>query len=134
MLVVSCRILAATDERRGWDSNPRSACTDYGFQDRPNRPLWHPSEIVSRVAWCRVGRTLLLADLVNDVSGDEDRHVHGHGDGDGITGPRVDLDDLTVEADPELGVVGVIAQLADEDVLQFAAEQLDGVGQQVVSQ
>jgi hypothetical protein len=34
-------------ERRGWDSNPRSACTDYGFQDRPNRPLWHPSGIGS---------------------------------------------------------------------------------------
>ena len=30
-------------ERRGWDSNPRSACTDSGFQDRCDRPLCHPS-------------------------------------------------------------------------------------------
>ena len=29
--------------RRGWDSNPRSACTDNGFQDRHHRPLGHPS-------------------------------------------------------------------------------------------
>ena len=29
--------------RRGWDSNPRSACTDNGFRDRPDRPLWHLS-------------------------------------------------------------------------------------------
>src|SRR6266511_4459385 len=27
--------------RRGWDSNPRYACTHNGFRDRPNRPLWH---------------------------------------------------------------------------------------------
>jgi hypothetical protein len=30
-------------KRRGWDSNPRMACTIYGFQDRPDRPLRHPS-------------------------------------------------------------------------------------------
>jgi hypothetical protein len=30
--------------RRGWDSNPRYACTHNGFRDRPDRPLWHPSE------------------------------------------------------------------------------------------
>ena len=29
--------------RRGWDSNPRYACTHNGFRDRPNRPLWHLS-------------------------------------------------------------------------------------------
>ena len=29
--------------RRGWDSNPRYACTHNGFRDRPDRPLWHPS-------------------------------------------------------------------------------------------
>ena len=32
--------------RRGWDSNPRYACTHNGFRDRPDRPLWHPSERV----------------------------------------------------------------------------------------
>ena len=30
-------------ERRGRDSNPRSACTDSGFQDQRIRPLCHPS-------------------------------------------------------------------------------------------
>src|SRR5713101_5232096 len=29
--------------RRGWDSNPRYACTHNGFRDRPDRPLWHLS-------------------------------------------------------------------------------------------
>jgi hypothetical protein len=31
-------------QRRGWDSNPRGACTPNGFQDRPVRPLRHPAE------------------------------------------------------------------------------------------
>ncbi len=30
--------------RRGWDSNPRTACTVNGFRDRPVRPLRHLSE------------------------------------------------------------------------------------------
>src|SRR5262245_35036991 len=29
--------------RRGWDSNPRYACTHNGFRDRPDRPLRHLS-------------------------------------------------------------------------------------------
>ena len=29
--------------RRGWDSNPRWACTHGGFQDRCLKPLGHPS-------------------------------------------------------------------------------------------
>lgn len=29
--------------RRGWDSNPRSAFTDFGFRDRRDRPLCHLS-------------------------------------------------------------------------------------------
>ena len=29
--------------RRGWDSNPRYACTYNGFRDRPDRPLRHLS-------------------------------------------------------------------------------------------
>ncbi len=32
-------------ERRGWDSNPRSACTLAGFQDQCLRPLGHPSRV-----------------------------------------------------------------------------------------
>ena len=31
------------NRRRGWDSNPRNACTFNGFQDRPVRPLRHPA-------------------------------------------------------------------------------------------
>ena len=54
--------------------------------------------------------------------------------GDRVAGPRVDLDELAVVADPELGEIGVVAQLVDVDVLQLAAEQLDRVGQQVVGQ
>src|SRR5512135_962352 len=118
-------------ERRGWDSNPRLACTNYGFQDRPNRPLWHPSRSGRRPSRRRVGS---LADFVDDLAGDVDRDVDGHGDGDGVARPRVHLDQLAVVADPELGVVGVVAKLADVDVLQLAAEQLDRVSQQVVRQ
>ena len=29
--------------RKGWDSNPRWACTHGGFQDRCLKPLGHPS-------------------------------------------------------------------------------------------
>ena len=32
-----------TPWRRGWDSNPREACTSTGFRDRPIQPLWHLS-------------------------------------------------------------------------------------------
>jgi len=39
----SCRQEPPTAKRRGWDSNPRTACTVNGFQDRPDQPLWHPS-------------------------------------------------------------------------------------------
>ena len=31
--------------RRGWDLNPRDACTSNGFQDRPVRPLRHPAGV-----------------------------------------------------------------------------------------
>ena len=34
---------SAKNQRRGWDSNPRSPRGDSGFQDRCNRPLCHPS-------------------------------------------------------------------------------------------
>ena len=38
--------------RRGWDSNPRYACTHNGFRDRPDRPLRHPS-----AGWLRACRS-----------------------------------------------------------------------------
>ena len=37
--------------RRGWDSNPRTACTVNGFRDRPIRPLWHLSKLAERVGF-----------------------------------------------------------------------------------
>jgi hypothetical protein len=44
-------------ERRGRDSNPRSACTDSGFQDQRIRPLCHPSGGRSDAS-CERGRTV----------------------------------------------------------------------------
>ena len=38
--------------RRGWDSNPRMACTINGFRDRPVRPLRHLSASVVVVGAC----------------------------------------------------------------------------------
>lgn len=42
-----CPSSTTVDKRRGRDSNPRSRCRLSGFQDRPNRPLWHPSGLHS---------------------------------------------------------------------------------------
>ncbi len=46
---ISESIAAEILKRRGWDSNPRMACTIYGFQDRPDRPLWHPSSEILQI-------------------------------------------------------------------------------------
>src|SRR5207247_907234 len=54
--------------------------------------------------------------------------------GDGVAGAAVDLDQLAVLADAQLGEVGVLAQVADEDVLQVAAELIDDVGDEIVGQ
>ncbi len=51
-------------ERRGRDSNPRSACTDSGFQDRCIRPLCHPSGpsmMTARRPWRAGDRTCSTA-------------------------------------------------------------------------
>src|SRR4051794_36687106 len=76
----------------------------------------------------------LSAHLVQHVLGHVDRHAGRDGERDGVAGPGVDLDQLAVEADAELGVVGVLAQLADGHVAQLAAHALDDVGDQVVRQ
>ena len=76
----------------------------------------------------------LLANFVEDLLGDVDRDVDRHGDGDGVAGAGVDLDQLSFVANPQLGEVGVVRQLADEDVLEFAPEELDRAGQEVVGQ
>ena len=41
--------------RRGWDSNPRTACTVNGFRDRPVRPLRHLSVYMMGIVAERVG-------------------------------------------------------------------------------
>src|SRR5271157_5901336 len=70
-----------------------------------------------------------LADLVDDVFGHVDRHVDGHGQGDGVAGARIDLDELAVVSDPQLGEIGVLAQLVDVNVLQLPSQKLNRVGQ-----
>src|SRR4051794_40130821 len=97
-------------EAEGVGFEPTEAVTPQRFS-RPSRS--------TTPAPLRDARTLLPDDLVQDVLGDEDRHVDGHGDGDGVTGTGVDLDDLAVVLDAELGVVGVLPQLADVDVLEL---------------
>src|SRR5262249_5274293 len=52
----------------------------------------------------------LLAHLVEDIVGDEDGDVHGDGQRDRVARPGIDLDDLPIMADPELGEVGVLTQ------------------------
>ena len=41
----------STNWRRGWDSNPRSGCPDFGFQDRHIRPLCHPSKFILTISF-----------------------------------------------------------------------------------
>ena len=50
----------------------------------------------------------LLAHLVDDVFGHVDRNVNSYGDGDGVAGAGVDLDDLALVTDAELGVIGMV--------------------------
>ena len=76
----------------------------------------------------------LLSHFVDDVLGHEDRDVDGHGNSDGITWTRVDLDKFAAVTDSKLSEVGVVTKLADIDVLKFAVEQFDSVGEKVVCQ
>ena len=49
--------------RRGWDSNPRSSYPDYGFRDRPIRPLSHlsprPKGLAVSHSWTIVRKAFL---------------------------------------------------------------------------
>ncbi len=129
-LDASCRDLSLAGGTEGVGFEPTDVSRRQRFS-RPSRSTTPAPLLDSDDAMLRVR---LLADLVDDILGHEDRDVDRHGDGDGVARPGVDLDQLAVVPDPELGVVGVVAQLADEDVLELAAEQLDGVGQEVVGQ
>ena len=48
-LMVGC-VFFGKKWRREWDSNPRKPCGSAVFQDRPIRPLWHPSAAILIVA------------------------------------------------------------------------------------
>ena len=115
---------SATDKRRGWDSNPRNGLQPFnGFQDRPNRPLWHPSE-----------GARLTAYLVDDIFRNEDRHVDGHRQGDRIAGAGIDLQKFSLVTNSQLGEIGMITQFADVNIMQLAPQQLDRVGQEVMGE
>src|SRR3954453_13031787 len=89
----------ATGKRRGWDSNPGTGGTCQRFS-RPSRS--------STLAPLPIGASdeiprSSLADLVEVVVGDEDRHVDRHGQRDGVARARIDLDELALVTDPQLG-------------------------------
>src|SRR3954454_3611363 len=79
-------------------------------------------------------RASLAADLVEYFLGNVDRHLGGDGQGDGVAGTAVNFDHFAVEADAQLGEVGMVLELADVDVAQFATEVVDDAGHQVVGQ
>ena len=56
------------------------------------------------------------------------------GQGDGVAGAAVDLNHIATALHADFGEVGVLAQVADDDVLSFAAESLDRRLEQIVSQ
>src|SRR5215471_641277 len=70
----------------------------------------------------------LAPDFTEHILGHVDRHLGRHRQGDGVAGPAIDFDQLGVLADAQLGEVGMVAQVADEDVLQIAAHVVDHVG------
>src|SRR5260370_13583397 len=59
-----------------------------------------PSEIKrrggERTAGARPAEALVAHHLVEDVVGDQDRHIHRHGQRNPVDGPRVDFDELAV--------------------------------------
>src|SRR6266540_2223109 len=62
----------------------------------------------------------------------EDRRLEPQGDGDRVRRPRVDLDDRVAAVDVQLGVVGVVLHLRDEDLAELRAQAEDDLLQEVV--
>jgi len=104
-LDASCRDLSLAGGTEGVGFEPTDVSRRQRFS-RPSRSTTLAPLLDSDNAMPRVR---LLADLVDDIFGHEDRDVDRHGDGDGVARPGVDLDQLAVVPDPELGVVGVVA-------------------------
>ena len=55
-------------------------------------------------------------------------------EGQRVARPAVDLDQLTVLPNPDHGVVNVLLQAGDHDVLQVASQGRNGALEQIVSQ
>ena len=70
-------------------------------------------------------RLLVATNLAEHILGHVDGDLGGDGQRDGVAGPAIDFDHLAVEADAQLGKIGVFPQLANEDVLQIADQVID---------
>ena len=79
---------------------------------------------------------LLSQDVVQHlfVHEDRERRLAGHRHGNGIGGTGIDLDQLAVLPYAELGVVGVLLEFADDDVVKLPAQLLHDADDQIVSQ
>src|SRR5437870_1357619 len=62
----------------------------------------------------------------------EDGRLEPQRDRDGVGGPRVDLNHRVAAIDVQLGVVGVVLHLRDDDLAQVGAESRDDLLQEVV--
>src|SRR6266851_5361955 len=67
----------------------------------------------------------LAADFAKDVFGHVDGNFGRNCQGDGVAGPAVHFHELSIDSDAELGEIGVIAQLANEDVLKVPPHAID---------
>ena len=70
-------------------------------------------------------RLLVATNLAEHILGHVDGDLGGHRQSDGIAGPAINLNQLAVHADAQLGKIGVFPQLANEDVLQIADQVID---------
>ena len=68
---------------------------------------------------------VLFQHFAEHVLADVDRHPGRDGQRDRVARPAIDLDQLAFLADAELGEVRVLLQVADDDVLNLAAQLLD---------
>src|SRR4051794_4759752 len=80
-------------------------------------------------------RRRLLADLVEELLGGEQRRLAAHGQGDGVRGTARQHRDLASgAAQVELREVGVVTHLGDDDLLELDAELGQGLDEEVVGQ
>ena len=58
----------------------------------------------------------------------------GYRDGDRVRRSSVDFDDLAIAFDAEIGEIGVVLKCAHHDAVELAAQRVNNVDDQVVSQ